>query len=78
MKGKMTTSRIGIMGSFRDSNFSLDVVTDSPGRKKQALTGQFTRNGALFSRALLDVFGNVSCSQGAGSERGKSRAHTAF
>src|SRR5580698_81411 len=30
MKGKMTTSRMGIMGSFRDSNFSLDVVTESP------------------------------------------------
>jgi hypothetical protein len=26
----MTTSRMGIMGSFFDSNFSLDVVTDSP------------------------------------------------
>src|ERR1700739_146195 len=30
MKGKMTTSRMGIMGSFFDSNFSLDVVTQSP------------------------------------------------
>ena len=30
MKGKMTTSRMGIMGSFLDSNFSLDVVTESP------------------------------------------------
>src|SRR5579863_5917731 len=30
MKGKMTTSRMGIMGSFRDSNFSLVVVTESP------------------------------------------------
>jgi hypothetical protein len=26
----MTTSRMGIMGSFLDSNFSLDVVTESP------------------------------------------------
>jgi hypothetical protein len=26
----MTTSRMGIMGSFLDSNFSFDVVTDSP------------------------------------------------
>src|SRR6266481_4561884 len=30
MKGKMTTSRIGIMGSVLLSNFSLDVVTQSP------------------------------------------------
>ena len=30
MNGKMTTSRMGIMGSFLDSNFSLDVVTESP------------------------------------------------
>jgi hypothetical protein len=30
MKGKMTTSRMGIMGSFLVSNFSLDVVTQSP------------------------------------------------
>jgi hypothetical protein len=30
MKGKMTTSRMGIIGIFRDSNFSLDVVTESP------------------------------------------------
>src|SRR5579864_2654329 len=30
MKGKMTTSRMGIIGSFLLSNFSLDVVTDSP------------------------------------------------
>src|SRR5205809_3156430 len=28
MKGKMTTSRMGIMGSFRDSNLSLAVATD--------------------------------------------------
>jgi hypothetical protein len=27
MCGKMTTSRMGIMGNFRVSNFSLDVVT---------------------------------------------------
>jgi hypothetical protein len=26
----MTTSRMGIMGSFLVSNFSLDVVTQSP------------------------------------------------
>jgi hypothetical protein len=26
----MTTSRMGIMGNFLVSNFSLDVVTDSP------------------------------------------------
>ena len=26
----MTTSRMGIMGSFLVSNFSLDVVTESP------------------------------------------------
>jgi hypothetical protein len=31
MKGKMTTSRIGIMGSFLDSYFSFAVVTESPG-----------------------------------------------
>src|ERR1700674_163869 len=31
MWGKMTTSRMGIMGSFLLSNFSLDVVTQSPG-----------------------------------------------
>src|SRR5712672_2266881 len=30
MKGKMTTSRMGIIGSFLLSNFSLDVVTESP------------------------------------------------
>src|ERR1700733_15264511 len=30
IKGKMTTSRMGIIGSFFDSNFSLDVVTQSP------------------------------------------------
>src|ERR1700731_5463764 len=30
MKGKMTTSRMGIMGSFLVSNFSLAVVTLSP------------------------------------------------
>src|SRR5579859_2423228 len=30
MNGKMTTSRMGIMGSFLDSYFSLDVVTESP------------------------------------------------
>jgi hypothetical protein len=30
MKGKMTTSRMGIMGSFLLSNLSLDVVTQSP------------------------------------------------
>src|SRR5271166_4475404 len=30
MYGKMTTSRMGIIGSFLDSNFSLDVVTASP------------------------------------------------
>src|SRR5208337_4256047 len=30
INGKMTTSRMGIMGSFLDSNFSLDVVTQSP------------------------------------------------
>src|SRR5260370_5978172 len=30
MKGKMTTSRMGIIGSFLVSNFSLDVVTASP------------------------------------------------
>src|SRR5438132_3970155 len=30
MKGKMTTSRMGIIGSFLLSNFSLDVVTQSP------------------------------------------------
>src|SRR5271168_2333339 len=34
MNGKMTTSRMGIMGSFLDSNFSLDVVTESPWDKK--------------------------------------------
>jgi hypothetical protein len=30
MNGKMTTSRMGIIGSFLLSNFSLDVVTQSP------------------------------------------------
>jgi hypothetical protein len=30
MYGKMTTSRMGIMGSLRVSNFSLPWVTDSP------------------------------------------------
>src|ERR1700741_609666 len=30
MNGKMTTSRIGIIGSFLDSYFSFDVVTESP------------------------------------------------
>src|SRR6476646_7486654 len=30
MNGKMTTSRMGIIGSFLVSNFSLDVVTESP------------------------------------------------
>jgi hypothetical protein len=32
----MTTSRMGIMGSFLDSNFSLDVVTESPWVKEQS------------------------------------------
>src|ERR1700740_3236388 len=40
MNGKMTTSRIGIIGSFLDSYFSFDVVTDSPGAPaKQTLLG---------------------------------------
>src|SRR5271165_3338326 len=44
MKGKMTTSRMGIMGSFLDSNFSLDVVTESPWDNGQpARTLQFYR-----------------------------------
>src|SRR6185436_14026147 len=30
MCGKMTTSRMGIIGSLRVSNFSLDVVTNAP------------------------------------------------
>src|ERR1700683_2165149 len=30
MNGKITTSRMGIMGIFLVSNFSLDVVTQSP------------------------------------------------
>src|SRR5450755_1088565 len=43
MKGKMTTSRMGIMGSFLDSNFSLDVVTESPWGKGQ----QYSQPAAL-------------------------------
>ena len=38
MKGKMTTSRMGIMGSFLVSNFSLDVVTESPWDNGQTTT----------------------------------------
>src|SRR5512146_778229 len=34
MRGKMTTSRMGIMGSFLDSYFSFDVVTQSPWGEK--------------------------------------------
>src|SRR5450631_3201530 len=54
MKGKMTTSRMGIMGSFLDSNFSLDVVTESPWGKGQRY-GQRqlpTCSPARFYRAL--------------------------
>src|ERR1700691_1627094 len=40
MKGKMTTSRMGIMGSFLDSNFSLDVVTESPWDEQPTDDGQ--------------------------------------
>jgi hypothetical protein len=36
----MTTSRMGIMGSFLDSNFSLDVVTESPWDEQPTDDGQ--------------------------------------
>jgi hypothetical protein len=47
MKGKMTTSRMGIMGSFLDSNFSLDVVTESPWGNNQRQSSTKTANRSL-------------------------------
>src|SRR5579864_3972033 len=63
MKGKMTTSRMGIIGSFLVSNFSLDVVTKSPlgvpmcARTYKLLPlASFFHHGGKGSAALLHHF----------------------
>src|SRR5438309_8059903 len=46
----MTTSRMGIIGSFLVSNFSLDVVTESPWAYRKRLTEHGSQNRAHRTR----------------------------
>src|SRR5579864_2027468 len=52
MYGKMTTSRMGIIGNFLVSNFSLDVVTESPKKLLSCLFHHGERRAVLLYHLL--------------------------